>query len=225
MSKRWRSTALLLFAWLVFIGAAVDRPVLSRSLKFREDGKFTEDRPLAGHRFTKEEGIYNGVSYRFYHSDGSGTFGRFEETEKDRIVRESMERAGHKHKTTKELIGWKTTCKQDAMTGKRHCSTNKNDLWVSWFDNSQLIISIGSKPAPGSQIALRFGKEAPLTTSEKGWYGEPAIKLLQRLIAEKRVATRYRNWPANIDIDKETELFGLKEVCDFLKFAVAQKAN
>ena len=207
------------------IAAEPDAPgaFLTKKKKFRPDGKLVKE-SLGRSEYVHEEGIYNGVSYRFYHSDGSGTFGRLEESVRDKIFREAMARSGKYQDIKKDLTGWKTSCKQDAMNDTRYCHARKDDLWVFLYDAGLVHISIGSDHYPGSTTALRFGRETPVVASKDGWMGEKAEPILAKLRSAQTVLTRYRKYSEG-NVDKETDLFGFGEVYEYLRFAVTQPLN
>lgn len=215
--------------------ASLAKDFLSRDLKFRQDGKIIMGNPLPGQTINSmEEGVYNWVHYKIYHGDGSGTFGTFEESDLNRYFRESATSSEISRPVKKELIGWETFCKQDAMDDSRYCFASRDDLtisltvskasWlsISWSDTTQLRIWIKGRAAPGSSVAIRFGSERPIVTSERGWSGEPAKKLFARLVATDKVVTRYHGLDG-IEVDKETRTFGISEAFEYLKFAVGQK--
>jgi hypothetical protein len=111
-----RQIRILIMLLLVFIGLAKlsaaeeSRAYLSPKIKFRPDGKFITT--SVGERMaTREEGSVNGVAYSFYHSDGSGSFGKNKKTPSG----------------VPTIVGLSLSCKQDPMTDTRSCTAISTD--------------------------------------------------------------------------------------------------
>ena len=191
---------------------------MSPKIKFRPDGqlKARESFLQAETSSTYEEGTYNGVAYRFHHEDGSGAFGRYKDYSMEpSIIRQDLEEY-------KEIIGWNITCQQNKMDDGRYCFAESGDLLIYLTDKGFLNIKVGGDQYPGSEIAVQFGKEKPLTTTKYGWFGELGGILLQRLMSSASVVTRYKKRPGAYNVDREVDLFGLRDAFEYIRFAVTQ---
>ncbi|MGH7771485.1 MAG: hypothetical protein ACREQA_04540 [Candidatus Binatia bacterium] len=199
---------------------AADPPgsLLSPKIKFRPEGQlkarvsFLQTEASS----TYEEGTYNGVTYRFHHEDGSGAFGRY----KDYIMEPSLIRQDLEE--YKDIIGWSITCQQNKMEDMRYCFAESGDLLIYLTDNGFLNIKVGGDQYPGSEIAVRFGNEKPLSATKHGWFGDLGGMLLQRLMSSASVVTRYKKRPGATDVEREVDLSGLREAFEYMQFAVTQ---
>ena len=156
-----------------------------------------------------ESGSINGVSYRFYYSDGSGTF------------------AGQKGNDTEpgNFIGsnWNIGCEKDAVTDKKQCHMNLKNLWIFVYPNGRATVSVGSDHFPGSSVTVRIDSGAPITTSAGGdgnFSAPSSAKIIERLSRAKTITTRYMKWPYRSWVDDTWDVYGFNEALKYLKWAV-----
>lgn len=189
----------------LFSGAALAGCLLALSgaamgAEFIDASKMlTTNAERQGHAFggsgpNVEEGSLDGVPYRFFHEDGSGFVG-----------------------------DWIVECDRDAMTDRRVCWTNRDDLWVYAAPNSKGIVSVGDEHFPGSQVHLRIGSSKPFSASSKNngdFAAATSATIMRRLLASENVTTRYMRWPYKEWVDHTTSLKAFAQVWRYLNWAV-----
>jgi hypothetical protein len=192
------------------IAAEPDPPgsFLARKKKFRPDGRLRTLR-LGDMDLSYEEGTAAGVPYRFFHIDGSAWFGALSDPAEP--------------PPGKSEAVWEVRCHLSRLPQRRWCRARKDDLHVALSEEGELTVTVGSNPSPDSKLLLRVGEEAPEVASG-GWSGEEARRLLNRLLAAEKVTTIYRSLD-RARVERETRLFGLGQVLEYLRFAVAPAAR
>src|SRR5258706_3331589 len=188
---------------------------LDGKIRFRPDGLLAADRDRSK---TYERGEYNGVKYRFYHADGRGTFDTYEDcnTAKPGYFRQACD-------LIPTSYTWDTRCAEDAVTGRRNCLAERGALSLFFVEDGIFSVLVG--PGVDSQSALLFENEPPVVMDKAGWIGASAVPIIERLKGARRVTTRYKKNPEGPNVDKVTELSGLSEVLEYLRFAVCQKGT
>jgi len=155
-------------------------------------------------RARTEEGVYKGIKYRIYYSDGSGSVQGLPSNTLDYIHDE--------HRTN-----WSTGCKKDEMDDTRWCSLHKGDLQVLIWKDGSHSVGVGSNHYPGSSITVRIDKGRPISAAEEtGFSKQQSESILGHLKKGVSVLTRYQEWPYISDKDKIIELFGFNEAWEIL---------
>ena len=159
-----------------------------------------------------EHGAINGVKYRVYYTDGSGSF---------------LGKKGGTLDWTEYQENWRVGCRKDAMSDEVSCSASVHDLHLSivnWRGGKFLYVAIiGSNHYPGSKVAIRFDRETPILGGRiNGYAFENAETIMARLAKAETVTTRYQKWPYRAPVDRTWEVYGAKEVIDYLKWAVTR---
>lgn len=158
-----------------------------------------------------EEGSLNGVHYRIYYTDGSGTFSG----------------APDGSLTTGLGIGkdWSTSCKKDPMDDKKSCYIQRKDLWVWLYPGGRLKIFIGGDQYPGTSASVRIDSNQAIRSpadSEGVFTAAQSKQILQQLRSGARVATRYVDWPYRSAVDDSFDLHGFDEAYQYIQWALTQ---
>lgn len=201
-----------LLATSAFAQVDVQPTLIESDAPFTPDGKIEllETKILRTAEANKiESGVLNGVHYRFYYTDGSGTFAG-----KPGNVGHFSEPMG---------TNWRTACKKDPVTDRKHCYMQLKDLYVFVYPRGGVTIGIGGERFPGSTVALRVDQLAPATASAKddGSFSEKAsARLIKQMASAKTLTTRYMKWPDKSWEDQTWELYGFNEAYKYITWAV-----
>lgn len=164
-----------------------------------------------------EEGVYDGIRYQIYFSDGSGRI--------QGLPANTLDYVRDKHETN-----WSTQCKLDEMDDTHWCSLEREDLMVGIRKDGTPFVSVGSSHYPNSKIAVRVDKNKPISASEKiGFTKEQSKAIIEQFKEGESVLTRYQEWPYQSNEDKSFELFGFPQAWEILqklyKSAESQQNN
>ncbi|WP_052906163.1 hypothetical protein [Pseudomonas fluorescens] len=155
-------------------------------------------------RLRTETGVYKGIKYRIYYSDGSGTIQGDKKSTLD---------------TIKDLhvTNWSTRCKKDGMDDTHWCAISKDSVSIGIWKNGSHFISVGNDHFPSSNITLRVDQNAPISaTAESGYTDKQVEMLIAQLKSGKSVLSRYQEWPYETNKDKAIDLFGFSEAWEML---------
>lgn len=158
-----------------------------------------------------EEGLLNGVHYRIYYTDGSGTFSG----ELDGSLATTFGTGSH----------WSTSCKKDPMDDTKSCYIQRKDLWVWVYPSGRLKIFIGGDQYPGTSASVRIDSSPAIrssTNSEGVFTAAQSRQILQQLVLGSRVATRYVDWPNKSVVDDSFDLHGFDEAYQYIQWALNQ---
>lgn len=151
-----------------------------------------------------EEGVYKGIKYRIYYSDGSGSV--------QGLPSNTLDYVHDKYETN-----WSTGCKKDEMDDTHWCSLDKGDLRVGIWKDGSHFVWVGGSHYPGSSIAVRIDKGQPISAAEKtGFSKQQSESILGHFKKGEAVLTRYQEWPYTSNKDKTIELFGFNEAWEIL---------
>lgn len=156
-----------------------------------------------------ENGVKDGVTYRIFYSDGSGTFAGKPEN--------------HLAVVERPDANWNVGCKKDAMDDSRMCHLNRGDLWVFAYTNGRRVVSIGDDIFPGTSVAIRIdGNTAIRSASDSdGDFGPQGSKAaIAQMKSGDRVSTRYVDWPYQTNVDSEYDLYGFSQAYEYLEWAL-----
>lgn len=155
-----------------------------------------------------ETGTVNGVAYRYYYSDGSGTF---EGVSGNGIT------PGAKYDFKQN---WSVSCKKDPIDDSKYCNMSKADLSIFLFSKSGLYVSIGGNNYPGSDVAIRVDTQPATIGNEKAQFsGDKAKQIIDALKSGKQITTRYQKWPQGYDTTSTFDLSGFNEAFQFINWA------
>lgn len=160
-----------------------------------------------------EVGTVNGVAYRFYYSDGSGSFAHDPRVFADMGAGEYLD-------------SWQVSCEKDPITDDKACYMDRGDtrVWIDARGRSELYI--GSSHYPGSQVVIRIDKSAPLAIRSRtfggsfGYRASPTI--INKITSAATVTTRYQKWPYKDYEDETWSTYGFKEALAYIRWAVAR---
>lgn len=151
------------------------------------------------------------VKYEIYYEDGSAAF--------------LAKKGGHLD-SLEPNDRWRVRCNKDAMSDDVSCDAFLHDLAIRirrWRNGFLYSVIIGTDHYPGSRVAIRFDDDPPILggRSQPFAFDNPQA-ILERLLTAKKVTTRYRKWPREGDIDSTWEVYGAREVIEYLKWAVVR---
>ncbi|ELR67952.1 hypothetical protein C942_00260 [Photobacterium marinum] len=150
-------------------------------------------------RYRIEEGLHDGVKYRIFFSDGSGSIQGLAQNKLDYV-------------NDKLGTNWSMRCDVDGMDDSHWCSIDKGDLRVGIWKDGTFFVSVGSNHYPNSKVVVRINKNKPISASENiGFTKEKSIKIIEQLESGSSVLTRYQEWPYQSNIDTSTDLFGFSQ--------------
>lgn len=163
-----------------------------------------------------ESGELNGIAYRFYYSDGSGSFvGRREGA----LTGSSPFGASNAAKEN-----WSVGCHKDAISDKKTCHMLiLGRLSVVARPKGSYSVRIGFDHFPGSTITIRIDDGKPITDSASNDGQFPpqiSAKLVSQLKKASKVTTRYMQWPYRYWVDETWELYGFNEALQYVTWAV-----
>lgn len=152
-----------------------------------------------------EEGIYKGVKYRIYYSDGSGSV--------QGLPANTLDYVGDNIGTN-----WSIQCKLDKMDDTHWCSLDRGDLRVGIWKDGTPFVSVGSSHYPNSMIAVRVDKNKPISASEKtGFTKAQSAEIIEQLKKGSSILTRYQEWPYQRNKDTSIDLFGFPQAWEILQ--------
>lgn len=102
---------------------------------------------------------------------------------------------------------WSIRCDRDAMTNKKTCTANLDDLWVAAQQDGRITVSVGYKHFPGSTTSIRIANSRYDTKDRDGDFLQ-SNAIVKQLKDGNKLVTRYMKWPYRSWIDVERELYG-----------------
>lgn len=152
-----------------------------------------------------ETGVLNGIKYRFYYTDGSGSVQGLTENVLDVLKDKNGE-------------NWSIRCRKDEMNDTHYCAMTRQALTVGAFDTSSHFVSVGSEHFPGSSIVARVDKQDPVTAAAKsGFTTSQETSLIAAMSSGTSVLTRYVQWPYQTNKDKKISLYGFKSALEIIE--------
>lgn len=190
--------------------AAHSAELIDHNEKFQPNGVVSKAESYTkGEVIYQETGELNGVNYRFFFSDGSGSFAG---------------ESGNKLAITEKLdSNWSLSCDVDAMSDKKSCLATKGDLHIFFPANGKPLVSVGASVYPGIPVKIRIGKNTPLTNEgDKFFDAASSAAVLNSLLKGEAVRTRYSKWPYETPIDGEVSPYGVAEVKSYVDWALSK---
>ncbi len=191
--KGWKKKAETIDKPLVI---ASDQPLVHSSRMYCQ----VRYNPLerVNHRARREVGEFNGLKYRVFHSDGSGSLQGLRTN--DLSIRD------------KSRTNWSFRCKRDEFDDTHWCQVSREDLAVTIWKDKSIVVTVGAKHYPGTDVSVRIDSHDPHTAGEKTGFGtKVSQEILDELLAGESVMTRYQKWPYKRYIDQRVPLFGFTE--------------
>lgn len=203
---------------LLFSANCISAPVqLNTDLRFYDQGKLVKEKQMG--RTGKyeismsEEGKIGNVRYRFWLSDGSGTFQGEPDNTLD-LIKDNSD------------SNWSLRCDRDNMTDKVTCSATKYDLTVSYFDNGSKRVSLGSNNYPDSAIYARIDNGSVMQGPGDGYFAlNDGKDIISALLSGKTVNTQWQEWPYQSNKEGSVSGYGFKEVSDYMNWVLTQKKS
>lgn len=208
-------TALLAISGAAFTQERVEKPTLLKpQAPFTESGVVSDSelKLLTRIEVNKiEDGTRNGVAYRIYYTDGSGSF------------------SGSADGSLSGALGrgtdWSTACKKDPMNDKTSCYLQRKDLWVWLHQGGRVEVFIGGNQYPGTSATIRIDSNPAINSpsdSEGVFTADQSKQIVQQLLSGSTVATRYIDWPYRSATDESFELNGFDEAYEYIEWALRQ---
>lgn len=202
---------------LVLTTSAFSQPTTKPTLlktdsKFSDSGtvELVESPVLRGTEVDAvESGVLNGIHYKFYYTDGSGTFAG-----RQGDVGGIMEPTNS---------NWTVECSKDAITDRKMCRMRMRDLWIYVYPGGRATLSVGAEHFPGTTVTVRIDQTTPTTTDAKrdgDFDFQTSARILSRLKNGTTLTTRYMRWPYRTWEDHTWELYGFEEALMYIRWAV-----
>lgn len=153
----------------------------------------TGDRELVF--FQREAGEIGGIKYRVSYLDGSGSVGQG------------------------LMDSWFISCSVDPIEDTRSCRMLRDSLMVIAFAGEPEVVRVGTNHYPGSESVIRLDKGTPIRSRADGIFGE-SKKILAGLETCNQAVLRYREWPAEVPIDKTVPCAGFRQARSILQWAL-----
>lgn len=151
-------------------------------------------------------GTINGVAFKFYYSDSSGSI--------DGQKGNGLDGAGQ---------NWSVGCKKDPIDDTKQCRMSIYDLSITVHSDGSPVVYIGASHDPGSNVVIRIDGEKAISIPEGTQFlGRNAPQIIERLSTAKQVTTRYSKWPREGYQDKTFELYGFNEAYAYINWALKQ---
>lgn len=147
----------------------------------------------------REEGDVNGVKYRYYLSDGSGSVQGKPNNTLDII---SDERGSN----------WSTSCQKDLMNDTHWCMMSKKDLSIGTSGKGKYFILVGNNHYPGTKSMIRIDSKKPYTSAQgENFTQQQVTSIIADMGEAEEITTRYTEWPYKNNVDKKISTYGLQE--------------
>lgn len=190
--------------------------LLKTSTPFTASGKMSNEEMDLGTRIDVnkvEQGVLNSVHYKFYYSDGSGTF--------------SGSKNGELAAPGNFEMGadWNVACKKDAMTDKKTCTLNRKHLYITVNSHGHISVFIAGSDEqyPGTPVAVRIDSHRAIHSSSGSngsFTHRQSIEILRQLKSGSKMTTRFEGWPYGNNEDTSFKLYGFREVYKYIRWAV-----
>ncbi len=198
----------------VLVGQEV-RSLLNRSEKFTTDGKVYED-DLYGFPTYHEDGSLNGVAYRIYFLDGSGTF-------------EGVKGNGVDPKV---IVGrniddleknWMISCREDAVDILT-CLMVFPGISVLIDTKGQEFVAIhGDSDPRGAVVEIRFDSAEKVVGGEDSRFGgTTANRIINRLKTANQITTSFERTKTQTHIIRILDLYGFNEALSYVQWVVGK---
>lgn len=203
--------ASFVFALPLFAQERVEKATLLKPrAPFTESGAISNTE-IGSELHKIEDGILNGVAYRVYYTDGSGTFSGSPDGKLGGALGRQSE--------------WSTACKKDAINDKKSCHLQREDLWVWLSQGGRVDVFIGGEHYPGTSATIRVDSKPAIKTpsNNEGFFTTAQSKqIVQQLISGNTVVTRYIDWPYRAEKDESFDLSGFDEAYAYIQWAIKQ---
>ena len=194
---------------VIVSAAAFAQPEVEPSL-FKSERLFTSDAKVETDRQHKiESGLLNGVAYRIYYADGSGSF-----------VGKPGNILG-----TSENGNWETRCYKDSMDDSKSCDMKKGTLWLTVNPKSkrETDISIGVDNFPGTNVGIRIDRAKAIYSAANGnghFSNAQSLRIIEQLKKGEAFTTNYTEWPYRSIKEATWEAYGFNECLQYITWAV-----
>ena len=158
-----------------------------------------------------ERGTIDGVRYRIYKSDGSGSVQGLP-TNTLSVIRD------------KHYTNWDLSCNIDLIEDTHSCTLRRANMWLVKASSGLTIIGVGHSHYPGTDVVIRIDGKTPFRANKKNTFSFSRARA-EAIIAELKTGrtfiTRYQEWPYQSYKDERASLFGFKAALAVLDWLVA----
>lgn len=155
-----------------------------------------------------ETGQFNGVAYRFYHSDGSAAFAGAAEN--------SVAFDDFTYKN------WHVKCEKHPVTRFTDCTAFREEFRMYYSDQTGVKISFMGDALEHTPFIIRVDNGKVFSIDKDASFSKAQSEEIIALIKNgTQVATSYTDWPFDQVIDKIEPYYGTQEVVTYMKWAVA----
>lgn len=205
---------LLPLALLLTHGVSTARDLIVSTAPFTATGVVEMGPPhvKGGPDLKFESGSINSVDYRFYYSDGSGSFS-------------GLEGGGSLNALNTYSDHWRISCSKDIITDKKECTVGKKELWISVGIGRPPIVIVGGEHFPNSVSIVRLDDKAPISNrpGDNGLFPRSTSPaLVNKIKNAKTISTRYMRWPDKYWVDDKWDLYGFNEAMQYANWAVTK---
>lgn len=222
MISRLLASIILALIFAVASNGQEIRSLLDRNEKFTANGKISED-DLYGFPTYHEDGVLNGVAYRIYFLDGSGTF--------EGVKGNGIERKWNKNKTAAEGLkdiadmkkNWMISCREDGVDDLV-CGMVIPGISVLIDTKGQEIVAVHGEGDPrGAVVGLRLDNGANFAGGKGSQFvGATATQIVEGLKSAKRVTTSFRGPNARTSITKTIDLYAFGEAFTYINWVIGK---
>lgn len=150
----------------------------------------------------KEVGDIDGVLYRIYYSDGSGSI---QGLSSNKLTFDD-----------KYSSNWSTRCDVDEITDEHSCSISKEDIAII-IKGDRSYVLVGKDHYPGSESVVRIDKGTPIKTNNNGVFSlDDSRAIIEKLKTGSEIVTRYMEWPNKYNKDKKWEIYGFPQAWEVI---------
>jgi hypothetical protein len=218
-----RSLVSILLA-LVFANGSMSQeitPLLNQNEKFTPSGKVYQD-DLYGFPTFHEDGVLNGVQYRIYFLDGSGTF--------EGVKGNGIDRTWNKNESATEGLkyiadmkkNWKILCREDAVDILTCIMVIPGISIILNTKGQQSVAIHGDDGDPlGLIVGIRLENGADFEGGKDSWFvGETAARIIDGLKISKQVTTSFRRANDAPSRRRTLDLYGFNETFTYLNWLI-----
>lgn len=196
------------------------RPLLNHNEKFTINGKVYKD-DLYGFPTYYEDGALNGVAYRIYFHDGSGTF--------EGVEGNGLERKWNKNKTAAEGLkdiadmdkNWMIHCREDAVDILT-CFMVIPGISVFIDTNGQEFVAIHGDGDPrGATVGVRLDSSENFVGGKDSQFGGATAKqIIDRLKSAKKITTSFQGPKDRAGSTTTFHLYGFNEAFTYINWVI-----
>jgi len=151
----------------------------------------------------QEHGLYQGIGYRIFYTDGSGVI---------------QGEAGKPLDVADYQDNWKLKCRANLSEELKRCVLRKGDLFIIRYLDGSYMVDVGSDKKSGSEMQIRVDDNPAFTVNEQhGFTDEQAGLILEQMKTGRKLYTRYAGVSNQRETEKTINLFAYSRVTDIVE--------